>query len=60
VIFLRTGASDSVPLDGGGTGDVSGSAAKPAVVAARPNAIVANIRLIVRCAIRFLSLGLIG
>ncbi len=48
VIFLRTGASDGVPLDGGATGDVSASAARPAVVAARPNAIAANTRLIIR------------
>src|SRR6516164_6621964 len=47
VIFLRTGASDGTPLLGGATGDGSVSAARPAVAAARLNAIAANALIIV-------------
>jgi hypothetical protein len=47
VIFLRTGASDGTLLLGGATGDESTSAARPAVAAARLNAIAANVLIIV-------------
>jgi hypothetical protein len=47
VIFLRTGASDGTLLLGGETGDGSESAARPAVAAARLNAIAANALIII-------------